>query len=242
MEKLTKAQKKALQKSEWQKEAEKAAQKEQLKKLGLWGGLAVLVAGAILALAIFVNSSPSTNTSTPNANIPASTNFDFEKGPKTSKATLIEYGDFQCPACAAAEPMIEQLLKDEPNLHFVYRYFPLENIHQNAEVSARSGYAANVQGKFSEMKSMLFENQQDWAESTNAQSIFVSYAQKLGLDTNKFLSDMNSDAAKKFVADSLNQAVSAGLDSTPSFFLNGKRINPTSYDDLKKQIDNALAN
>ncbi|OGH11018.1 MAG: hypothetical protein A3B38_02385 [Candidatus Levybacteria bacterium RIFCSPLOWO2_01_FULL_36_13] len=238
-EKLTKAQKKALQKTQWTQEAEKAKRNEQLKTFGLWGGVAALVGIAILGLALFVNKSPSSTVNT-DQTVPLATKYDFEKGPKDSKVTLIEYGDYQCPACASYHPIVNKILADYKNLHFVYRFFPLSNIHKNAEISAKAAYAANVQGKFFEMHNALYENQNDWSESTTPQTIFVNYAQMLGLDTAKFTNDLNSTQAKAFVADSEKESISAGLNSTPSFYLNGARINPNSYEDFKKLIDDAF--
>lgn len=210
-----------------------------MKKYGLWGAIAALVAAGILGLALFVNNSP-TSTVNENQTVPLTSKYDIELGDKNSKVTLIEYGDHQCPACASYQPVIKRILEDYKNIRFVYRFFPLTNIHQYAAISAQAAYAANIQGKFKEMNDVLYENQHEWSTSANAQTIFVSYAQRIGLDTEKFTNDMNSQAAKDFVTQSYSEAVSAGLNSTPSFFLNGARIGPNSYEDFKALIDDAL--
>lgn len=235
-QRLTKAQRKALQKSEWQKDAEREKRNEDMKKYGLWGGLAVLIAAAILGLAIFVNSPSSTTKNSLTA--PLTSKYEITTGDKKSKVTLIEYADFQCPGCAQYYPMVKKLLEDEKDMHFSYRFFPLTNIHQNAQISAQAAFAANKQGKFWEMSDMLYSNQQSWAESANAKTIFASYAQDLKLDSAKFLTDMNSDEAKTYVDNSLKEAISLGLNSTPSFFINGVKIqSPPSYEAFKKLID-----
>jgi len=239
VEKLTKAQKKALQKSEWQKEAEAAARKEQMKKFGLWGAVAVLVGIAIFGLALFVNKSPTSSIDT-SQTVPMSSEYDIVLGNKNSKVSLIEYSDLQCPACASYHPLVKQILTEYPNVRYVYRNFPLTNIHPNAQIAAQAGYAANLQGKFWEMADALFTNQPDWEKSPSPQTIFVNYAQKLGLNAEKFTTDMNSQEAKKFVSESEKQAISAGINSTPSFFLNGARITASSYEDFKKLIDDAF--
>lgn len=242
-QKLTKAQKRELRKMEWAKEAQKAKQANQYKKIGIWIGVAVVIFVSIFGLAMLVNSSPSSNSNTSQSSltVPVKASQEFSRGDANSKVTLIEYGDFQCPACAQAEPLVSQILSDEGNkLHFVYRYFPLTNVHQNAHISAQAGFAANKQGKFWEMSGKLYENQSEWANSTNPQDNFLGFAKDLGMNTQQFKNDMNSAEASKFVDDSLNAAIKLGLNSTPSFFLNGNLINFTGYDNFKKQIDAAF--
>lgn len=239
-EKLTKAQRKALQKQEWQVEAERAQKKAQLKSLGIWGGVAALVGIAILGLAMFVNSSP-TATNNGSKSVPLTTDYDIELGDKNSKVTLIEYSDLQCPACASYHPMVKKLLEEYPNIHFIYRNFPLISVHKNAQIAAQAGYAANLQGKFWEMADLLFSNQPDWEKSPTPQAIFANYAQMLKMDTAKFNQDMTGSEAKNFVDNSYKQSISHSINSTPTFFINGKSIaNPTSYDEFKKLIDDAF--
>lgn len=241
-QKLTKAEKRELRKLEWQKETEKAKKTEQYKKIGIWAGAAVIVMVAIFGLAMLVNS-PTSTTSTSSLTAPLKADQEFSRGDVNSKVTLIEYGDFQCPACAQYHPLVKQLLSEEGDkMHFVYRYFPLTNVHKNARISANAGFAANKQNKYWEMHEALYAAQNDWALIPNPQDIFVGYAKDLGLNTDQFKKDMNSDEANKFVDDSLNAATNLGLNSTPSFFLNGKYINsPNTYDDLKKLIDNEFS-
>ncbi len=240
-QKLTKAQKRELRKQEWQQQAEKDRKMQQYKKLSLWGGLVAVVVLAIFGLAMLVNR-PSTSSTDNGVTTPGPTKIDFAKGNPKAKVVLTEYGDFQCPACASYHPLISQLLQDEGDkVYFVYRYFPLTNIHQNAHLSARAGYAASKQGKFWEMFDKLFETQTDWATNFSAGDIFAEYAKKLGLDVNKFKTDLNSAEATKFVDDSLSKASALGLNSTPSFFINGKKITtPGTYEEFKKLIDNEL--
>lgn len=241
MEKLTKAQKKALQKEEWHKEAEAAQRKEQMKKFGIWGAVAALVAGAILVLAIFVNSSPTQTAGIDtNQTVPTSSDYDIVVGDKESKVSLIEYSDLQCPACASYHPIVKTILAEYPNIKYVYRNFPLRNIHANAQIAGQAAYAAHLQGKFWEYADVLFTSQPDWEKSPNPQTIFVSYAQQLDLDVDKFTSDMGSSQAKTFIDKSYEMAVSHGINSTPTFFLNGAKVNASNYEDFKKLIDDAL--
>ncbi|MEK7450763.1 MAG: thioredoxin domain-containing protein [Patescibacteria group bacterium] len=211
----------------------------QLGKIVIWVGVVVIITASIWGLISLVNSSsPASSIS----NLPPVSKDDIVTGPKDAKVTLVEYADFQCPACAAYHPLVKQLLSEFPkDIYFVYRFFPLTNIHQNALLSSQAGFAANLQGKFWQMHDMIYENQKSWAAEGNAMDIFVNYATKISLDVDKFKKDINSDTTKKFVNDELNQAIGIGVNSTPTFFLNGKQIqNPNSYDEFKKLVQNQI--
>lgn len=240
--KLTKAEKRELRKIEWQKETENAKKMQQYKKFGIWAGIFGIIIVAIFGLAMLVNS-PSNTKSSSNLVVPAPTKDEkFTKGDPKSKVVVTEYGDFQCPACAASQPIVKQLLNEfGDKIYFVYRFFPLTNVHQNAKISAQAGFAAFKQGKYWEMHEMLYDTQTDWAQMPNPQDTFVQYATNLKMDVNKFKTDMNSNEASKFVDDSLNKAIESGLNSTPSFFLNNQKIaSPNTYDDFKTLIENEL--
>lgn len=239
-QKLTKAEKRELRKIEWQQEAEKAKKMQQYKKFGIWTGVFGIVIIAIFGLAMLVNS-PSSTTPSSSLTVPAPTKDEpFTKGNPKSKVVVTEYGDFQCPACAASQPIVKQLLNEfGDKIYFVYRYFPLVNVHKSAKISAQAGFAAFKQGKFWEMHDMLYDTQADWSPILNPQDTFVQYATNLKMDINKFKADMNSNEAAKFVDDSLNKAVASGLNSTPSFFINNKKIiSPNTYADFKTLIEN----
>ena len=157
--------------------------------------------------------------------------------------TLVEYADFQCPACAAYHPVVNQLLDAYKNkIFYVYRIFPLEQAHPNALVSAQAAYAAYQQGAFFSYGDLLFTKQTDWADLADPRNTFISYAQTLKLNVSKFTADMNSSDTQKYVKDSENEALNEGINQTPSFFINGKLIqNPTNLDDFKKLINAALS-
>lgn len=212
---------------------------ERMKKIGIWVGVVVIITASIWGLISLVNSpAPASSIS----NLPPVSKDDIATGPKDAKVTLVEYADFQCPACASHHPWVKQLLSEFPkDIYFVYRFFPLTSIHQNALLSSQAGFATNLQGKFWQMHDLLYENQKSWAAENNALDIFVSYAEKINLDIDKFKKDISSDQTKKFVNDELNQAISIGVNSTPTFFLNGKKIqNPRSYDELRKLIQDQI--
>lgn len=165
---------------------------------------------------------------------------DWTKGATTSAMSLIEYSDFQCPACASYYPLVKQLLTAYgQEIAFAYRHFPLPQ-HENAVAAAIAAESAGKQGKFWEMHDLLFEHQTDWENLENPQLTFTTYATTLGLDLTKFATDSASAELKSKVVTSAQKADNAGISSTPTFFLNGKKIMPRNYDDFASQIQAAL--
>lgn len=166
---------------------------------------------------------------------------DQVKGEANAPVTIIEYSDFQCPACAAYQPILKQLLADpDSGIRFAYRHFPLSNIHRNAELAARAAEAAGKQGKFWEMHDTLFENQKSWAEASSARSVFAEYANKIGLDISKFESDLDSVEVKEKVYTDAESGNALTVRGTPTFFVNGTKIkNPQSYEEFVSIIKNS---
>jgi protein-disulfide isomerase len=242
MDKPTKAELKEIRKTEWQMKAEKAEKDAKIRKITTWGGAAIgfLI---FIGLLVWLVSSPSSNSNS-NIKIADVTSKDVSTGPADSKVVLVEYSDFQCPACKAYHDQVLKTLipayKDR--VKFVYRFFPLPTVHQNAIISARAGYAAHLQGKFWEMNDLLFTNQNDWAKlsDADARNFFNDYASKLKMDVNKFKKDIDSDAVKTYVTDEQNEGTNAGVNSTPTFFLNGEQLKAQTFEDFKKLLDDAL--
>ncbi len=239
---MTKDEKKALRKLEWQQEAKTEARNAKLKKLTIWGGviLVVLVVVFVLFQSVTSTSSP---TLTQTLKIAPVSGRDIKEGNPKAKVTLIEYADFQCSACAEYHPIVNQILSNYKNkIDYVFRMFPLENTHQNALASAEAAYAAYQQGAFFQYGDLLFNKQDEWANLQDPTTAFADYATLLKLDVTKFKADMNSTVTKKYVQDSENEALNEGLDSTPSFFINGNLIqNPNDYAGFKQLIDDALS-
>jgi protein-disulfide isomerase len=237
---LTKKEKKELRKLEWQEKAKTEARNVRMKKFAIWGGVALIFL-VVIGVLIAAVSSPAAPTQ--NITIAPVSGRDITTGNPKAKVTLIEYADFQCPACAAYHPVVNQILDAYKNkIFYVYRIFPLEQTHQNALISAEAAYAAYRQGAFFSYDDLLFTKQTDWADLQDPKTAFADYATLLKLNVNKFKTDMNSSETQKYVKDSENEALSEGINSTPSFFINGKMIqNPNGYDDFKKLIDAALS-
>lgn len=211
-----------------------------LRRVLLWGGIFGGSALLIIGLAYLGSKSSSSNISGTPAPIADS---DWVKGNSDAKVTIIEYSDFQCPACASAYPMMKKAVQEfGDKIRFVYRHFPLVQIHQNAELAAEASEVVGLQGKFWEMHDMLFDKQSNWGTSKDAKKLFAQYVGELGLDKAKFESDLSSDAVKQKIKNSRSEAARINLGGTPSIFINDKIIdNPGSYDELKKLIDVVLS-
>ena len=154
------------------------------------------------------------------------------------QVTLVEYSDFQCPACGAYWPLLKQLQEDfKGKLTLVYRHFPLRQIHANADAAAQAAEAAGRQGKFWEMADLIFTGQKDWSASDDAKEKFEQYAQQLGLDLTKFKEDGDSSEIKQKIQQDLDSANAMNLSGTPTFFLNGQFIKgPGSYEEFKALV------
>ena len=213
----------------------------KFKELAIWIIVIAVLIGGLWGLVMAVNNAPAPEP-LEITGLPEVTSEDFAKGAtESAKVTLIEYGDFQCPACGAYFPVVKQLSEELKNdLRVVYRNMPLTNIHPFAMITAQAAYAAGRQGKFWEMHDLLFENQSEWTTS-NAREKILQYAESLKLDIDKFKEDLDSDEAKDFVNKQREEALSIGLNSTPSFFLNGKYIqNPKTFEDFQKLIQDEI--
>jgi protein-disulfide isomerase len=216
------------------------------------GFIVLVTAGAIIAGAMSSNSSSNTNaSSTANANfvatvVPALTAADHIEGNASASVSLIEYGDFECPACAEYNPIVKQLVQNYGNrISFSFRNFPLYTIHPDAGISSQAAEAAGLQGKYWEMHDLLYTNQNDWVTTSPDQVVskyFDGYAQSLGLDVNKFNTDIVLAQVLAKVQTDVTGGTAAQIDHTPTFFVDLKQIpNPTSYSGFQTVIDSALA-
>ncbi len=212
--------------------------------IALWSIVGILVFAGII---ILMFKAGKTNTGDPSARYgqPKAINAseDWVRGDINAKVTLIEYADFQCPACAIYYPVVKDLeTKFGSQLAVVYRYFPLLQ-HKNGEISAMVAEAAGRQGKFWEMHDKLFEAQKEWSDlsSSSAQDQFLKYAQGLALDGARFTQDEKDPALATKVQNSKNEGNDAGINATPTFFFNGEKIvSPTSYAAFSKLVSDKI--
>ncbi len=155
------------------------------------------------------------------------------------KVTFVEFLDFECEACGAAYPAIEQLRADyDGKVTFVVRNFPL---HNNSEAAARAAEAAAAQGRFEEMYDMLFQTQSEWGEKdTSQEDVFFGYAEQLGLDMAQFRAVYDDPATVAKIRRDKADGVELGVEGTPTFFLNGDKVEVSSLAELIELIDAAL--
>ena len=165
----------------------------------------------------------------------------YIEGNPDATVKLVEYSDFQCPACASFQPVIAEILAEYGDrMSFEYRHFPLTQIHRLAEPAARAAEAAGQQGKFYEYHDLLFINQSAWANSTNPAQFFIQYATELGLDIDQFTRQQRSSLLRDHVREQFNEARALGFSGTPSFLLNGEVMQFQTYDEFRAQIIAAI--
>jgi protein-disulfide isomerase len=150
---------------------------------------------------------------------PAVSAEDHAVGPDDATVILVEYGDYECPYCGMAHPIVKRAQRElGSKLRFVFRHFPLAEIHPHARLAAQAAEAAGAQGKFWEMHDALFEHQ-DALEVDD----LVGYAESLGLDTFRFAHDLEAGTFAKRIRDDFRSGVKSGVNGTPTFFMNGAR-------------------
>src|SRR3989338_153669 len=195
---------------------------------------------ALLALLIYSTNSGSQPVADPNLLIGQSS---YMTGTKDAKVNVVEFGDFQCPACAYANPIVQQLIKfykDNPNVNFVFRHFPLPQ-HSNAMISAEAVESAGAQGKFWEMLDLVYSGQNEWSGNPKALDVFVGYAQKLGLDTKVFADSISQKKFQNVITKDRSDGQALGVNSTPTFFINGEKlVGIPGSEEFKKKIDEKL--
>ncbi len=196
--------------------------------LGLVAGVGLLVAG-LWYLSGMEEVDPTLLTVTAN---------DWQQGPADAKVTLVEYADFECPACAAYQPVLKEVKETyKDGLRFVYRHFPLP-MHRNAVAASLASEAAGKQGKFWEMHDLLYKKQKEWGSKTaEDRSMFEKYATELGLNLDQFKTDIMSDEVRDKVEEQKSSGEDLNVRGTPTFFLNGEQItNPNNAEAFKDLI------
>lgn len=225
------------------REVAKNKRKIIVRRVSIWGGSLLLLVAMVWGLAILASSRPE-NLATPGTLSEAiNPTLDHLEGNPNAKVVLVEYSDFQCPACALYAPAVKNLMsKYGQKVQLIYRSFPLPQ-HDKGDLAARVAESAGVQGKFWEMHDKLFGGQALWAGKTESEAIqiFMSYADQIGLDKTKFSTDLNSAEIIALVQRSIQGGINSNVDATPTFFLNGKKLtNLSSYGDLETDVAAAI--
>jgi protein-disulfide isomerase len=230
----------------------------QANKATIWfivGFIVIVTAGAIIAGAYSSSTGSSANNASSTfvaTTVPAITAADWSEGNPNAKVSLVEYGDFECPACGEYAPIIQQLVQNySSTVQFVFRNFPLYTVHPFAGVSAQAAEAAGLEGgaaKYWAMHDILYAKQDEWSTNSSLTPAQVvsqyldGYAQSIGLNVNTFNSDINATSVAQKIQADVNSGTAAQIDHTPTFFVNLKQIpNPTGLADFEKILDVALA-
>ena len=160
---------------------------------------------------------------------------DHVYGNKDSKVILFEYGDFQCPGCGAAHPTVKAVTeKYKEQMAFVFRNFPLTTIHPNARAAAAAVESAGINGKYWQMHNMVFENQKSWSDASanDRTDLFSQYAVNVGVAEKAFTDTLNNKSTQINRKIDFDRALGGkvGVNATPTFYLNGKKLEQSAYD------------
>ncbi|MBD3360198.1 thioredoxin domain-containing protein [Candidatus Peregrinibacteria bacterium] len=211
--------------------------KNSTNRIVFWIVVIALIVGSV---SVIIYSHKSTSS----ADVPPVSDSDWTLGNKESDIVLIEYSDFQCPACVSYFDLLKDVVEEfDKHILFVYRHYPLDSIHKNAGFAAAAAEAAGKQGKFWKMYDKLFGNQSDWdyKSKEEAETVFADYAAEIGIDVQKFLKDLYSEEVIEKVERNRQSAVSAEIYYTPAFILNGELIqNPRTLEEFRSLIRTAI--
>lgn len=199
-----------------------------------------IIVGAVLLIVGFLYLTKPKPAATTTSAKPSS----HIEGKGSSGVTLVEYGDYQCPACSAYHPIVKNIVTTYGDrIFFQFRNYPLEALHQNARAGSRAAEAASIQGKFWEMHNALYENQQTWGTAGDPLSFFSGYAKQAGVaDLTKFATDYKSKAVNDIINADMKEGAVFKITGTPTFVLDGKKIdNPRDAEAFNKVIDEAIA-
>jgi protein-disulfide isomerase len=228
----------------------------QANKATVWFvvGFIVLVTVVVIIAGAYSGGTSSNNASSTfvATAAPAITPADWSEGNPNAKVSLIEYGDFECPACGEYYPVVEQLVQNySSTVRFVFRNFPLYTVHPFAGISAQAAEAAGLEGgtaKYWAMNGILYTKQSEWSlnSALTPQQVLSQYldgyAQSIGLDVNAFNVDLNATSVMQKIQTDVAGGTAAQIDHTPTFFVNLKQIpNPTGLSDFETVLNAAIA-
>lgn len=209
------------------------------KEAKILTGILIVVVGGMIGLFALANKSAPAPTGDKTKIIRANSH-KTGSGP----VQLVEFGDYQCPACGAAYPNLKQIMKDyDGKVTFYFRNFPLTQIHQNAMMGAEAAEAAGAQGKYWEMHDALYDNQKEWGElpASDAETKILGYAKGLGLNTDKMKSDIDNEQYKQVIEQDMADGNALGINATPTLYINGTQVQGGyDYATIRDAINAAL--
>lgn len=210
-------------------------------RLVVWILLGTLVAAGAIWYAVFTLNKPEPVTAAPVAQAELVREDSHRvTTPAVEKAQLVEFLDFECEACRAAEPMVQELKAEYGDrITFIHRYFPLPG-HRNSGSAALAVEAAAQQGKYEQMYTRLFETQPEWGEKQDSQAeLFRTYAQELGLDLAAYDAAVANEATKDRIRQDIADGKALGVTGTPTFFLNGEKLVLNSGEQFRQLLTDA---
>ncbi|MBI2086275.1 thioredoxin domain-containing protein [Candidatus Daviesbacteria bacterium] len=174
----------------------------------------------------------------------AFSNIDYSKGQKigssSAKVKLAEFSDLQCPACKSVEPFVKEVRgKYQQNLQFIYFHFPLMQ-HAHSKKAANFAEYAATENKFWEIHDKLFETQENWSSLDDPTDYFAQIGSQFGLDKGKIKEVVSKNSYDQKINDHVVEGEKAGVDATPTFYLNGKKLSLQSFNNLDKEISEEL--
>lgn len=208
-----------------------------------------VIAGIVIVLVgiFLLTGDKADNKNSNGGNTKAATNHVIGKG--STGVKLVEYGDYQCPYCQTYHTVVKQVVEEyKDQITFQFVHFPLPNLHQNAFAAARAAEAAGKQNKFWEMHDQIYENADPngatgWVAASAPTTFFNQFAKNIGLDLKKFQADSASSAANDAINADMSKGNKAGVEATPTFFLDGKKVTIEGTPEaFKKAIDEAIKN
>ncbi|MBI4281558.1 DsbA family protein [Candidatus Uhrbacteria bacterium] len=209
-----------------------------VKRLSYFFGFFLLVAVLLFGIAVYRASRDNTSVVSPqtlqvknftearvapspaSTNVPIATNDDPSIGPANARVTVVEFSDFECPFCRQAFPIVRELMASYGDrVRFIYRDFPITQVHDNAEKAAEAGECAHTQGKFWPLHDKIFQNAPRMSVPDLKQ-----YAREVGLNTTQFDTCLDSGTFANEVAQDYADGIALGVRGTPTWFFNGRKV------------------
>lgn len=211
----------------------------------------ITIVSILLIIGFFFGAYKLTSNSTPAVfpEVSKITAGDHVTWSTQKKHILVEYSDLQCPACKNFHDYIQQDIVNTPkgkvdltkSITFVYRHFPLTDLHPHAREAAQAAEAAGKQGKFYEYANKLFATQPEWESLPDTKNYFLTLAKDLKLDTDRFTADMNSKEVNDHIDQNYDSGVSFTVNATPTFFIDGKKIeNLQSFEEFRQILEDVV--
>ena len=213
-----------------------------MKNLPLLLGTLAVTAALIIGV-VFSFSKSTTSQQEPVEQSQLLSAVPHVRGAQDAVVTIVEFSDFQCPACKATNPLVEKVVDQYPDqVRLIYRHFPLSSIHPNAQLAAQAAEVAAKDGKFWEYHDLLFEQQLTWSQLEKKEEYIeqlASYAEELGIDKDSFLERIESDHIKSSVTEDLTAGGRLNIQATPTLYVNGQ---PSSASQLMQIVESIINN